>query len=235
MALIDWIDRRFYPEFEGNWDDQVFRQVILAHLVSRPDAILDLGAGAGIVPQMDFRGMAGRVCGIDPDPRVADNPYLDEGLQGFGERIPYPDAHFDLVFSDNVLEHLEKPELVFREVRRVLKPGGVFLTKTPNRWHYVPVIASLTPHWFHQWVNSRRGREVGDTFPTLYRANSRRASRRLAARSGFSTVRFRLVEGRPEYLRSNPVTYVAGLAYERAVNGLPFLAGFRVVLISEFS
>ncbi|MEI2780661.1 MAG: hypothetical protein V9H25_05130 [Candidatus Competibacter sp.] len=42
---------------------------------------------------------------------------------------------------------------VFREVARVLKRGGVFLFKTPNKTHYMPTIARLTPHRFHQFVN----------------------------------------------------------------------------------
>jgi len=50
--------------------------------------IRDLGAGAGIVEEMDFRGHARRICGIDPDPRVVDSPYLDEGQVGVGESIP---------------------------------------------------------------------------------------------------------------------------------------------------
>jgi SAM-dependent methyltransferase len=221
MGLTDWMDRNLYPESGDNWDDVAFREVILRHLEDRPDAILDLGAGAGIVPQMGFKGLAGRVCGVDPDPRVVDNPYLDEGVQGVGEEIPYPDGTFDLVFSDNVLEHLERPEEVFREVRRVLRDGGVFITKTPNRRHYVPLVASLTPHRFHQWVNARRGRDAEDTFPTFYRANTPGAVRRLAEITGFSGVTYTLLEGRPEYLRRNPLTYLAGFVYERIVNVYP--------------
>ena len=55
---------------------------------------------------MNFRGLAARVCGVDLDPRVVDNPMLDEGKIADAGGIPYPDAAFDLVFADNVLEHL---------------------------------------------------------------------------------------------------------------------------------
>ena len=131
--LTRWMDRVLYPRHTTNWDDQLFREIIATHI--RPDStVLDLGAGAGIVPQMNFRGLASRVCGVDPDPRVAENQYLDEAKVGLGDAIPYPDDTFDVVFADNVLEHLEHPDQVFREVARVLKPGGIFLTKTPNRW-----------------------------------------------------------------------------------------------------
>jgi len=168
-SLTRRLDALLYPGVEDHWDDRAFRERILDHLSQQAMEVLELGAGAGVVEQMDFREEAARVCGIDPDERVVRNPHLDEAKVGVGEAIPYPDASFDLVFACNVLEHLERPRAVFQEVRRVLRPGGVFLAKTPNRWHYVPLIASLTPHGFHEWVNRLRGREEGDTFPTLYR------------------------------------------------------------------
>ena len=157
-----WLDAKLYPDFQNRWDDTLFRQRILSYLAEGCDLdVLDLGTGAGIVEQMDFRGHARRICGIDPDPRVVENPYLDESQVGLGESIPYPDASFDLVFADNVFEHLPDPARVFAEVARVLRPGGVFLGKTPNKWHYVPLIARLTPHGFHRWVVRWRGRGGG--------------------------------------------------------------------------
>lgn len=227
---IAWFDRTFFPNHGNNWDDSLFRDRIAARL-TRESVVLDLGAGAGIVSQMNFRGLAARVCGVDLDPRVEQNPFLDEGRVTDGQSIPYPDASFDLVFSDNVLEHLDEPDKVFAEVWRVLRPGGLFLFKTPNKWHYMPLISRLTPHSFHRWINRKRGRAEEDTFPTLYRANSRGSIRRLAAMTGFEVEAIELVEGRPEYLRIHPVTYVAGLAYERLVNGLPLLASIRILLM----
>ena len=229
--LTDWMDRSWYPSVENNWDDRFFRERILEHL--RPEHhVLDVGAGAGIVESMHFRGLAARVAGVDPSPRVLENPHLDEGAVGVGEEIPYPDESFDLVFADNVLEHLADPSAVFREVSRVLKPGGWFLTKTPNRRHYVALIARLTPHRFHQFYNALRGRAREDTFPTLYRANTRKATRQHAQAAGLETREFHLIEGRPEYLRLTADTYLFGWLYERLVNSTDRLAGFRVVIIS---
>ena len=234
--IVSWIDRTFYPNHGNNWDDSLFRERIAGELTPQ-SIVLDLGAGAGIVYQMDFRGdgankrMAARICGVDLDPRVEQNPFLDEGRVADGQSIPYPDSFFDLVFSDNVLEHLAKPEEVFSEVARVLKPGGTFLFKTPNKRHYMPLISRLTPHGFHRWVNRKRGRSEVDTFPTLYRANCPGDISRLAVGGGFDISSIELIEGRPEYLRINPATYVVGLAYERLVNSLSLLKGLRVVLI----
>ncbi len=229
-SLVSRIDRACYPEFMRNWDDQLFRERILLHL--RPDAtVLDLGAGAGIVEQMNFRGLARSVCGVDLDPRVVGNPMLDEGRVANADGIPYEDGRFDVVFSDNVLEHLDEPLRVFREVERVLKPGGVFLFKTPNKWHYMPTIARLTPHGFHQYVNRLRGRAEVDTFPTRYRANCLADVARLAADSGLLVERLDRIEGRPEYLRMMWPTYLVGLAYERLVNSNEVFAPLRILLI----
>lgn len=164
--LSRWIDARFYPQQADNWDDELLRQEILELL--RPDSrVLDLGAGAGRLRQMDFSGRAARVCGIDLDAAVLDNPHLDEARVAPAEEIPYDDGTFDLVFANNVLEHLRDPLSVFRAVSRVLAPGGTFLFKTPNRGHYVPLVARWTPHRFHLWFNRLRGRAEADTFPTL--------------------------------------------------------------------
>jgi SAM-dependent methyltransferase len=229
-SLVAWIDRNCYSHFQRNWDDTLFRERILANL-DLDTSVLDLGAGAGIVQQMNFRGLAASVCGVDLDPRVVDNPMLDEGRVANADGIPYEADRFDVVFSDNVLEHLDQPLEVFREVARVLKPGGVFLFKTPNKWHYMPTIARLTPHGFHQYVNRLRGRAEVDTFPTRYRANCLGDVARLAADAGLVVQGVEHVEGRPEYLRMTWPTYVVGLVYERLVNSAEMFAPLRILLV----
>lgn len=229
-SLITALDYLLYTNYSNNWDDTLLRNAILAEL-DDSQTVLNLGAGAGILPQTRFRGHVARLCGIDPDPRVLSNADLDEAKLGVGEAIPYPDNSFDLVFANNVLEHLKQPEVVLHEVARVLKPGGLFVAKTPNRWHYVPAISKLTPHVFHKWLNQLRGRAGEDTFPTYYRANSAGAIRRLAKSNGLVVHQLRLVEGRPEYLRFSVPTYLVGWLYERLVNLIPGLSTFRVVLI----
>ncbi len=170
--------------------------------------------------------------GVDVDDAVLSNPHLDEArVMAPDAPIPYPGGSFTVVVSANVLEHLAIPSAVFREIGRVLRPGGLFLFKTPNKRHYVPAIARLTPHAFHAWVNLRRGMEDRDTFPTVYRSNTPDDIRRLASASGFMVEEISMIEGRPEYLRAFPPLYPAGIAWERLVNASPLLESFRVLML----
>src|SRR5207244_4973356 len=107
----------------------------------------------------------------------------------------------------------------------------VFVFKTPNRFHYMPLVASLTPTWFHRMYNHMRGRQGADTFPTRYRANSRGAILRLASASGLEVESLERIEGRPEYLRISTPTYLAGALYERIVNRFDVLAQLRILLL----
>lgn len=232
MSLIKALDRRFYPGAERNWDDWLFRSY-MDRCCNQESTVLDLGAGSGIVTAMNIRGTVRHVCGIDPDIRVLENPFLDEAKVADGASIPYPSDMFTLVFADNVLEHLANPSQVFTEVARVLKPGGSFLFKTPNRWHYVALVAAFSPHWFHSLVNRWRGRPQSQFFPTLYRANSRQQIEASARRAGLAVQELLYIDGRPEYLRFSWPTYLLGIAYQRLVSGCPLLAPLRVGIIGS--
>lgn len=84
---------------------------------------------------------AREVIGIDVDPeRVA---RAEERWRGAaevtfeaaaGEKLPYPDAYFDGVLLNEVLEHVDDQCRTLAEVHRVLAPGGVLALFSPNRW-----------------------------------------------------------------------------------------------------
>lgn len=231
--LVNVFDRYLYPEFKDNWDNGLVRNTVIGY-IGPNSKLLDLGAGAGIVQQLNFKGLASCVCGVDIDTRVLENPHLDEAKVGSAECIPYEDNSFDLVILNNVLEHLSEPQKVFKEVHRVLKRDGVFIVKTPNCYHYVTVLARLTPHWFHIIYNRIRGCSEEDTFPTFYRANNRRKIAYLGESADFKLENIESIEGRPEYLRINCLFYLWGALYEKVVNASDVLCHFRVLILACF-
>jgi 2-polyprenyl-3-methyl-5-hydroxy-6-metoxy-1,4-benzoquinol methylase len=132
------------------------------------------------------------------------------------------------------LEHLENPSDVFKELARVLKSDGQFLFKTPNRRHYMPLIARITPLWFHKFYNGLRGRAHEDTFPTVYKANRPSDILVAMAETGLRADELKLVESGPEYLRLSALTYVFGIAFERIVNSSQTFSQLRVIIIGRF-
>lgn len=229
--LTKWMDRRFYGEYVDRWDDAMLGERIRQELQPTTRA-LDLGAGRGHRNELAFKGRCEFIAGVDPDEVVLQNPNLDEAkVQSPPDyAIPYPDDSFDLVFSNSVIEHITDGESFFAEIYRVLKPGGLFIGKTPNRRHYVPMLARVTPHWFHDFYNRLRGRASEDTFPTTYVCNTVGSLRSVCAKVGFEVESLETVEGRPEYLRLSFPTYLVGMAYERMVNSAKCFEGIRFVM-----
>jgi SAM-dependent methyltransferase len=108
----------------------------VAHLRLQPGEVLvDLGSGGGLDAFLAARdvGPTGRVIGVDMTPEMieratqaARNAGLDqvEFRQGRLESLPVEDASVDAVTSNCVINLVPDKSAVFREVARVLKPGG---------------------------------------------------------------------------------------------------------------
>src|SRR3954447_10236537 len=117
-----------------------YQELIQQHVF--PGArLLDAGCGRDLEFSREFSDTV-RVIGVDLeehlDTRNARSPYA---LRGNLERLPFPDAYFDVIISRSVVEHLANPQQVFREFSRVLKPGGKVILSTPNKWDYISILA----------------------------------------------------------------------------------------------
>lgn len=112
------------------------RVPVLVRLVGSPGKrVLDLGCRAGAVSQHLLPG--NEVVGVDVD-RVALERAAARGIEpvraNVEEPLPFPDASFDAVVAGELLEHMASPEELVAEVRRVLRPGGVFAGSVPNAY-----------------------------------------------------------------------------------------------------
>ena len=229
-SAIGLIKKKYYCDYPDNWDNKLFRKKILE--VLRPDSIvLDVGAGSGYVKEMDFKNQAKEVTGIDLDPGISKNPFLHSYKIGSVYELGVlGDKQFDVIICNSVIEHIDEPKKFVTEIERMLKPGGVFLGKTPNRNHYMPVAARITPLAFHKWFNKKRGRPEEHTFATYYRLNTFSSIKKFFTEPGWKNLKIESFEGPPDYLRMNFLFYAAGWLYERVVNKFR-ISTLRMVII----
>jgi len=221
--------QRFYPTaFRGMYDRL---QDAIDQYAQADHVVLDAGCGSGRVFQHRLAGRVRRVVGVDVTDEPRGNENIDDAVKGDLAALPLRPETFDLIVVSHVAEHLTQPEAVFRELARVLRPGGRLLLLTPNRWHYVPLVARLAPHRLHVALNRWRGVDARDIFPTAYRANTAGRLRSLATNAGLAVERLERFETEPEYLAFHLVPYALGVAYERAVNRIDALAALRVNLL----
>jgi ubiquinone biosynthesis O-methyltransferase len=102
--------------------------------------VLDLGCGGGFMSEALAKRGA-KVIGVDVSRgaiAIAKRHAASGGLAirylvASGEDLPLPDASVDCVVCVDVLEHVRSLDQVLDEIRRVLRPGGVFLFDTINR------------------------------------------------------------------------------------------------------
>lgn len=223
---------RFYGEHINGTAE--FRTLIEEHL--KPGHyLLDLGCGKGRA-ELDFTAKCGFVAGCDQATSVTDNKFVSSRIRGDAYQLPFGGSVFDVVISDFVLEHLEFPSKVFREIARVLRPGGIFLFRTPNFYHYVALTAYLTPHSFHRFlVRNLAHDEEADAFETFYRANTRADLEGALADAGFQIKAVHMVEKEPYYLTFAAPAFLMGCLYERLVNRFDYLARFRSNIFGCFA
>lgn len=104
-------------------------------------SVIDCGCGPGsITADLATIVAPGAAVGMDIEPRqleAAERLANDRGVtnlnfqQGSVYEIPFPDASFDVAVAHFVLEHVRDPLRALREMRRVLRPGGLAAIKDP--------------------------------------------------------------------------------------------------------
>jgi SAM-dependent methyltransferase len=108
------------------------------------DRVLEIGFGGGALLRM-MRAQAAEVAGVDTSDAMV------RRLRGFdvhiasAERLPFADSAFDKAVSLNSLYFWPEPEAAFREIARVLRPGGRL------------VIGFEPPEELRKWPGHRHG------------------------------------------------------------------------------
>ena len=177
----------------------LYEDVLKQH-VSRDTTWLDLGCGHQVLPfwreeqERNLVGNCGTIVGMDYDlPSLQKHRSISLRVRGDVNTLPFESSSFDLVTANMVVEHLANPVTQFREISRILKPGGVFLFHTPNAIGYPTLLNKLAPEILkHRLIYLLDGREENDVFETHYSANTENQIAGLAEASGFKVERIRM-------------------------------------------
>lgn len=161
LAALEW---RFLQSVPGQVLYNTPALKLSDELRMKPEhRLLDVGCGAGSLLRMldarvrfkappvgvDFSNRALRL-GLTSALRAGDRP--PDLVAATAISLPFADATFDFAISGHVLKHLPDWALVrmFREVRRVLKPGGLFVV-----WEFRPVSSGRLDA-FNRWAITRQ-------------------------------------------------------------------------------
>jgi SAM-dependent methyltransferase len=230
MSRSKGLQEIYYPESEFGGYSRVDGTVSFftrVQALARPDTVvLDVGCGRGAFADRLARdpwekcrilkGVCQKVIGIDVTDAGRENQFIDEFRLIEGDSWPVETSSIDLLLSDAVLEHLRDPDVFFAECRRVVKPGGFACFRTPNRWGYPFLAATIIPNRLHAKVVSivQPGRVAHDVFPTYYRANTIRSLRRLLRNHQFEGCIVRHIS-EPNYLGFSRWSYALGVYLHR--------------------
>lgn len=133
----DWLKLLFYPKKFLLY--RAIRKTLLQRRrfadLRNPLRILDVGCGTG-ASVIDLKKMFGRdveVYGIDVvqlQIELAEKKIKEHGVHATvrlydGVHIPFPDNHFDAIYTSDVLGHVEDVTAWLDDLHKVLKPGGV--------------------------------------------------------------------------------------------------------------
>jgi ubiquinone/menaquinone biosynthesis C-methylase UbiE len=157
---------RWFASQPGWWDehyvsavDQAVRELEGSGVPTSGRDLLDIGCGDGIISLgLLRRGGFGTVTGMDIV--ATDTVFLDEEARRHGvvpvgdgdalrfvtsapDTAPFPDESFDLATAWSVFEHVTEPRPLLRDVRRVLRPGGVLFLQVWPLW--------FSEHGSHLW------------------------------------------------------------------------------------
>jgi len=169
-----WLTPLYDPLLKWIMHEETFKRKLVQEANIEPGMnVLDLGCGTGTLTIMlKQRVPQASVIGLDGDSEVlniarskANQAGVDiQWEQGVAYDLPYPDGMFDRVVSSLVIHHLVSADKVrtFREIHRVLRPGGEFhmVDFGPPHNLYESVL-SLFDRWLEEAEDNALGRLPG--------------------------------------------------------------------------
>lgn len=131
----DWLHRVILDKIFNPLENP--RQEIAVRLLAPGKRLLDIGCWDGrLLDLINDQGLYSELHGVDIPPeaieKITSKGYLGKVVDLNGDQLPFEDSYFDAVTLLAVLEHVFDPYLLTGEIKRVLRPGGLFVVDVPN-------------------------------------------------------------------------------------------------------
>lgn len=138
---LEFTGERFIPSIGGIIELEHLHRYLMAKNYVAGKVVLDIASGEGYGSNL-LSSVADEVYGVDIDMSAikhAQKKYQRGNLsfkQGCCESIPLGDASVDVVVSFETIEHHDKHQEMMSEIKRVLKPSGMLIISSPDKYEY---------------------------------------------------------------------------------------------------
>ena len=163
--------------------------------------VLDLGCGSGeIAAHLATLARVECADAIDQRSQGRELPFAIAS-----QTLPFPNASFDVVISNHVIEHTADPCAHVAEIQRILRPTGVAYLATPNRWWPWEVHARLPFLHYLPWrLFSKLGMALGRLGEPVQLQSPRRLKHLTRGRLTSEVWHHRLLKSPEEFALSFP-------------------------------
>jgi len=210
--------RQHYHALNPTWHasgDEYER--IVRELITPQTRLLDIGGGrGGLIEIIHEQVMIATALDPDLPSLIGHRAPTVNRICGVADSLPFTGNSFDLITASWLLEHLDQPETVFKEIHRILDHNGKFIFLTPNFQH--PLL--ITNYYLlrpiqHILIPGLYARAEADTFPVQYKVNTPSRLRRVCERIGF-TLELNFIAD-PTYTAFNDPLFNLSVALEKMI------------------